>query len=267
MKSNKYQKIAIISALNNKIASQKKAKLIKKYDFVDLENSKINIKEIDLILVLGGDGMMLHLLHKYEKLNIPFYGINCGNVGFLMNSPDENNLIKVIEKAEISVIHPLKMTAIDKNDNKHVKIAINEVSLSRQTSQAAHIKIKVNNKIRLDNLCGDGVLLSTPAGSTAYNMSLRGPILPLNSNILALTPISPFRPRNWHGAIIPESSEIEFIVLNHEKRQVSATADFIEVKNIKKVKIKEDKNISFQLMFDADHSLEERIIREQFLNQ
>lgn len=261
--NKKYQNIALISDENNKIACKKKEKLIKKYGFIDLDNNKN--QNPDLIIALGGDGTMLHLLHQYEKSKTAFYGINCGTIGFLMNNYNENNLIKSILEAKISKIHPLRMTAIDINNKKHVEIAINEVSLIRQLSQASKIKIKINDKERLDYLSGDGVLIATPAGSTAYNMSLRGPILPLDSNIMALTPISPFRPRNWRGAILPSNSKVEFTILDYKNRPVSATSDFIEVRNVKKVSVEEDKSISFKILFDSNHSLEERIIREQFL--
>ncbi len=262
MHSKKYKNIAVISALNNKTALAKKLSLIKKYKFVDLD--KNDTKNIDLIIVLGGDGMMLHLLHKYEKNPIPLYGINCGTVGFLMNNPDENNLLKIIEETQKSIIHPLRMTAISSDNKKHTHIAINEVSLLRQLSQAAKIDIKINDKTRLSSLACDGILVATSAGSTAYNMSLRGPILPLGSKMLALTPISPFRPRNWHGAILPANAKIEFEILDYKTRPVSATADFIEVRNVKKVSVEEEISTKFTLLFDSNHSLEERIIKEQF---
>lgn len=265
MKNRKFKNIAIISAFNNKIAADKKRQLIKKYDLIDISNDPLKIKDIDLVIVLGGDGLMLHLLHKYENKNINIYGINCGTVGFLTNSSKEKDLIRVIENSQITVLHPLRMDVETIDNKKYSSIAINEVALLRQTNQAAKIKIKINNKERLPSaLIGDGILLSTPAGSTAYNMSLRGPIIPLGSKMLALTPISPFRPRNWHGAILPCSVEVKLDIVDPENRQVSATADFIEFRNVKTVTIREDKDISFNLLFDSNHSLEERIIREQF---
>ncbi len=260
----KYKKIAIISAHNNKVAQNKKSMSIKKYGFIDLYKNEKKIDGFDLIIALGGDGMMLHLLHKYEKNPIAFYGINCGTVGFLMNNLDEKNLLKIISESKESIIHPLRMTAISTDNKKHNHIAINEVSLLRQVSQAAKIKVDINKKTRLDSLAGDGILVATAAGSTAYNASLRGAIIPLGSKMLALTPISPFRPRNWHGAILPANAKIEFEILDYKNRPVSATADFIEVRNVKKVLVEEDFSIKFSLLFNSSQSLEERVIKEQF---
>lgn len=260
----KYKNIAIISAAHNKKATLIKKNLVKKYSFKDISNNHLNTKNIDLIIALGGDGLMLHLLHEYEQKNIPIYGINCGTIGFLMNDYDQQTILEKIASAKEAIIHPLRMQAIDTNDQLHEKIAINEVSLLRQTSQTAKINIKINGKIRLRNLAADGILVATSAGSTAYNLSLRGPIIPLNSNILALTPISPFRPRNWRGALLPYDSKIEFEIIDYSSRIVSATADFNEVRNVKKVTIKEDRNIKFKILFDSKHSLEERISKEQF---
>jgi NAD+ kinase len=257
--SKKYKNIALICAFNNKVAQEKKAQL-SHLNFVDLDKNPNQTKNVDLIIVLGGDGLMLHILHKYQNLNVPFYGVNCGTVGFLMNK-DLNNSI---DDAKESKIHPLAMDVIDTKREHHRQIAINEIALLRSSSQASKIKISVNKKERIDCLSGDGVLVSSPAGSTAYNLSCRGPIIPLDSNLLALTPISPFQPKNWHGAILPSCAEIEFQIIDPEKRPVSATADFIEVKNVAKIIVKEEREISFRLLFDANHSLEERIIREQF---
>jgi NAD+ kinase len=209
---------------------------------------------------------MLHLLHEYEKNPLPIYGINCGTVGFLMNSFDEEDLLEKISKAKISTLHPLRMIALDINDKEHHHIAINEVSLLRQTSQIAKIKIEINDQERLSNLACDGVLVSTSAGSTAYNFSAGGPIIPFGAQVLALTPISPFRPRKWHGALLPSNSKVRFEILDAKKRPTSATADSIEVRNIKEVIVTQDSSISFKILFDSNHSLEERIINEQFQN-
>ncbi len=260
----KYKNIAIIAADKNKKAELIKKNLIKKYGFKDLSKNHLNIKNIDLVLALGGDGLMLHLLHKYEQQNLPIYGVNCGTIGFLMNAYDQEKILEKIENSKEAIIHPLRMQAIDANDDLHDNIAINEVSLIRQTNQTAKINIKINGKVRLKNLAADGILVATSAGSTAYNLSLRGPIIPLNANILALTPISPFRPRNWRGALLPSESKIEFEIIDHSLRPVSATADYNEVRNVKKVLIKEDRNIKFRILFDSKHSLEERISKEQF---
>ena len=260
------QKIAIIAAINNKNAAEKKNLLIKKYGFIDLEKNPRKTDGLDLSVALGGDGTMLHLLHQFEKNPSPFYGINCGTVGFLMNVYNEENLLVAIENAKSSIIHPLRMDAVTEDEKKHSHIAINEVSLLRQLSQAAKIKVLVNGHERLGNLAADGILVATPAGSTAYNLSLRGPIIPFGAKMLALTPISPFRPRNWHGAILPADSVVEFNVIDYKTRPVSATADYTEVRNVKKVMVREDSSLKFTLLFDPNHSLEERIIREQFVS-
>jgi NAD+ kinase len=260
----KYKNIAIIAADKNKKAELIKKNLIKKYGFKDLSKNHLNIKNIDLVLALGGDGLMLHLLHKYEQQNLPIYGVNCGTIGFLMNAYDQEKILEKIENSKEAIIHPLRMQAIDANDDLHDNIAINEVSLIRQTNQTAKINIKINGKVRLKNLAADGILVATSAGSTAYNLSLRGPIIPLNANILALTPISPFRPRNWRGALLPSESKIEFEIIDYLLRPVSATADYNEVRNVKKVLVTEDLNIKFRILFDSKHSLEERISKEQF---
>ncbi len=260
----KYQNIAIIAADKNKKAELIKKNLIKKYGFKDLGKNHSKIKNIDLVLALGGDGLMLHLLHKYEQKNLPVYGINCGTIGFLMNSYNQEKMIEKIQNAKEEIIHPLRMQVTDINNDLHSNIAINEVSLIRQTNQTAKINIKINGKTRLKNLAADGILVATSAGSTAYNLSLRGPIIPLNANILALTPISPFRPRNWRGALLPSDSKIEFEIIDCLLRPVSATADYNEVRNVKKVLVEEDRGIKFRILFDSKHSLEERISKEQF---
>ncbi|MCE3255172.1 MAG: nadK [Rickettsiaceae bacterium] len=260
------KKIGIISS-SNKQAIVRKKQLIKKYNLIDLGSKKsAKLSEMDLIIALGGDGLMLHLLHLIQQNPVPVYGINFGTIGFLMNSDcGNNNLLNIISKAEPSVLKPLKMTATDTNNKKHQLLAINEVSLLRQTNQAAQIKITINNKARIESLSADGVLVATSAGSTAYNLSVRGPIIPFGTEVVALTPISPFRPRNWRGALLPANSKIKFTILDHKKRPVSATADYNEARNVKEVEISEDQNKEFTILFDANHSLEERIIREQFL--
>lgn len=259
------KKIAVIAAKNNKLALEAKDILLKKYDLVDLTLNHQNLLNIDLVIALGGDGLMLHLLRDFEKNPIAIYGINYGSVGFLMNKlSDGEDLMKKISLAKTNIIHPLRMKALDDSGKTHEFIAINEVSLFRQTSQIAKIKIKINEQIRMENLSADGVLIATPAGSTAYNFSAGGPIIPFNSEILALTPISPFRPRKFHGALLPANSEVEFEILENQKRKVSANADSIEVRNIVRVSVKQDRQISFKILFDSNHSLEERIINEQF---
>ena len=264
--NRKFKEIAIISDLNNDFAVLQKQNLIAKYNFIDFDSiDESQISQIDLLVALGGDGKMLHLLHKIDNFDIPIYGINCGTVGFLMNSFNKDaDLISLINNAKQATLHPLQMTAVDQNDAIHKHFAINEVSLLRQLSLAAKIRVSINGKTRIESLICDGILASTPAGSTAYNLSLHGSIIPLGSQMLAMTPISPFRPRNWSGALLPSNSVIEFEVLENMQRPVSATADFIEVRNVKKVSIVEDQSISFKILFDPDHSLDEKIIREQF---
>ncbi len=260
------KKIGIIAAKNNQEAETKKNLLATKYNLIDLTNDHKNVTGIDVVVAIGGDGLMLHLLHEYESKPIAIYGINCGTVGFLMNSFNEENFLTTLAKAKESTLYPLRMEVTDANNTKHSHIAINEVALLRQSSQAAKIKIKINDRERISSLAADGILVATAAGSTAYNLSAGGPIIPFGSEILALTAISPFRPRNWNGALLPANSKIKLEVLNFESRPVSATADSNEVKNVKEVVIFEDRSLNFKILFDPNHSLEERIIREQFTN-
>lgn len=256
----KYQKIAII-ADDTKIAQDRLKQINTKYNFLKLTPKTT---DVDLIIVLGGDGFMLHCLHNYLHLNIPIYGMNCGTVGFLLNHFELDGLIKRLEKATENVTHPLEMEAdlIDGSSQRYC--AINEISLFRKSSQAVRIKISVNNEVRLSELVSDGVLLSTPAGSSAYNASVNGPILPIGSDILALTPISPFRPKKWGGALLPHTAKVTFTILDSEFRPVNAVADFFEVSNVVSVVVKERRDISIRLLFDENHSLEERILKEQF---
>ena len=223
-------------------------------------------EDADHIVVVGGDGTMLETLHKTHSLGKPVYGMNRGSVGFLMNPYDPNGLIERLDKSGKVTIYPLRMDVTDKNDKKHEAIAFNEVSLLRETRQAAKIKISVDHTVRIPELICDGILLSTPAGSTAYNLSARGPILPLSANVLALTPISAFRPRRWHGALLPRHADVRFDILEHEKRPVSATADFTEIRDVKSVNIRQSRNIASTLLFNPDHHLEDRILNEQFSN-
>ncbi len=223
-----------------------------------------SLSEADAIVVLGGDGFMLDILKKYQDLDLPFYGINKGTVGFLMNQNQNENLLNNLNQAEETTIHPLKMHAkkIDGSEEDH--LAINEISILRSGSQAAKLKIVVDNLVRLEELVCDGALVSTPAGSTAYNYSAHGPILPIDSNILALTAMAAFRPRRWRGALIPSNAKIEFFIKDSNKRPVSAYADSKEVKNISSVKIESEDDVYYKLLFDKGHGLQERILREQF---
>lgn len=256
------KKIAIIAS-NLPQVQEKLAAILKKYNFIQLDSLKQK-PEVDLIIILGGDGFMLHCLHSLMHFDIPIYGINCGTVGFLLNPFDIDNLDQRLENAVPTIIHPLEMQAKLADGTIKTKLAVNEVSLYRKTSQSARFKIIIDGEVRMPELVGDGILLATPAGSTAYNYSIHGPILPIGSNILALTPISPFRPRKWSGAILPNSVEVEITILDGKNRPANAVADFLEVTDVEKVKIKERRDISMRLLFNPDHSLEDRIIKEQF---
>ena len=222
------------------------------------------VSEADVIVAFGGDGFMLDVLNEYNNIGLPIYGINQGTVGFLMNQVKSGNLIDKLNLAEETVIHPLRMAATKLDGSIEEALAINEASLLRSGSQAAKVKIIVDGLVRLEELVCDGVLVSTPAGSTAYNYSAHGPILPIGSNILALTAMAAFRPRRWRGALIPASAQIELQVEEPQKRPVSAFADSKEVKQVKSIQIKSENMISYRLLFDPGHGLQERILREQF---
>ncbi len=218
-----------------------------------------------VIVALGGDGFMLRTLHHFIDAKLPVYGMKFGRVGFLMNRYVEEGLNQRLAEANPAELNPLRMKTINRDGEESVALAINEVSLLRQTNQAAHIQILVNDTVKVEELVCDGVLVSTAAGSTAYNLSAHGPILPLGTDALALTPISPFRPRRWKGAILPVSARIKFKILDCGKRSVSATADYNEVRDVQSVEVFEDRSTTLKLLFDPDHSLEERILNEQFL--
>jgi NAD+ kinase len=249
-------KLALIHGGSDTVIAS--AQILKeKYDFVTIEDA-------DVIVALGGDGYMLHLLHELLDVNTPIFGMNLGTVGFLLNQHSPDNLMERIKSAIPFHMHPLKMKSISVTGEVHEAIAFNEVSLLRETRQTAKIKIFIDDKLRLDELVCDGVLVSTPAGSTAYNMSAYGPILPINSNILALTSISAFRPRRWRGALMPQTAKVRFEIIHPEKRPVSAVADTIEARNVKSVFIEQDHENAKILLFDEEHTLEERILIEQF---
>jgi NAD+ kinase len=218
----------------------------------------------DVIVALGGDGMMLETLHRFMSRGTPIYGMNCGTIGFLMNKYGESNLLARLAAAQPVKLHPLVMSARTRAGKIVRARAINEVSLLREKAQTAKLRITVDGIVRMPELICDGVLLSTPAGSTAYNLSAHGPILPLGSNVLALTPISAFRPRRWRGALLPHSAKVEIEINESAKRPVSAVADSTEVRDVREVSIHEDRTISLKLLFDPEHNLEERILREQF---
>jgi NAD+ kinase len=220
--------------------------------------------EAEVVVALGGDGLMLQTLHRFMGTAKPIYGMNRGSVGFLMNEFRERGLRQRLGAAQRSVVHPLAMTAVDCNGRRVEARAINEVSLFRRSYQAAKLRISVDGQVRLSELFADGVLVATPAGSTAYNLSANGPILPLDAPLLALTPLSPFRPRRWRGALLPDHAKVTIAVLEAEKRPVSAVADHTQIDNVVSVSIAIDRSLDLVMLHDPGHSLDERILREQF---
>ncbi|HEY2227651.1 MAG TPA: NAD kinase [Xanthobacteraceae bacterium] len=221
-------------------------------------------EQADVIIALGGDGFMLQTLHRFMTSGKPIYGMHRGTVGFLMNEYSEEHLRERLAAARTTVIHPLLMRARANDGSVHDFHAFNEVSLFRQTYQAARLRILIDGQERLAELVADGVLLATPAGSTAYNLSAQGPIIPIHAQLMALTPISPFRPRRWHGALLPDPAHVRVEVLEAVKRPVAAVADHDEVRNVLAVDIRMDHAIGMHMLFDPGHSLDERIVREQF---
>jgi len=219
----------------------------------------------EIIVALGGDGLMLQTLHDQMGDGKPIYGMNRGSVGFLMNDYHEDGLLARLEAAEETTIHPLRMVAVDSHGARHEALAINEVSLLRETYQAAKLRITVDGRVRLEELVCDGLLVATPAGSTAYNLSAHGPILPLGAQLLALTPISAFRPRRWRGALLRHSASVRVDVLEPDKRPVSAVADHKEFRSVRNVTVEEVADMSLTMLFDEHRNLDERIIAEQFL--
>ena len=250
------RKLAFVAS-DNPEAAQARQALHARYDGVDVE-------EADVIIALGGDGLMLQTLHASMKNGTPIFGMNCGSVGFLMNRYEEDNLRERLAAAKLSLLHPLKVTTTSVSGESHEALAINEVSLLREGAQAAKLQISIDGRLRMEELVCDGVLLSTPAGSTAYNLSAHGPILPIDAALLALTPISAFRPRRWRGAILPEVAQVTITTLETSKRPVSAVADHAEFRNVSEVHIAQDRSHQLFMLFDADHSLDERILAEQF---
>src|SRR5689334_25314265 len=253
---NQFKTIAFVAGQTPE-AREACARLEKRYGNADPTKA-------DVIVALGGDGLMLQTLHKFMKSGKPIYGMHRGTVGFLMNEFVEERLTERLSNAHITVIHPLVMQARDAQGRMHEHRAINEVSLFRQSAQAAHLQIMIDGQERLARLIGDGVMVATPAGSTAYNLSAQGPIIPINAPLLALTPISPFRPRRWHGALLPDGARVQIDVLEAEKRPVAAVADHDEVRAVRSVEIMMDRSIAIPMLFDPGHSLDERILREQF---
>lgn len=220
--------------------------------------------EAEVLVALGGDGFMLQTLHRHAQLGVPVYGMKLGTVGFLMNQHRPEGLLARIAAARPTVLRPLEMEAVTEGGQTITSLAYNEVSLLRQTRQAAHLRIAVNGRRKLEELVCDGVLVATPAGSTAYNYSAHGPILPLGSDVIAITPIAAFRPRRWRGALLRSEAEVGIEVLDPLKRPVSATADSHEVRNVVEVRIRESRTRTVTLLFDPEHDLAERILDEQF---
>ncbi len=254
----RFERIAF-SASHAPEAQAARAALVKRYGEADPASA-------DVIVALGGDGFMLQTLHKFMTADKPFYGMHRGTVGFLMNEYHLDGLRERLAAAKTSLIRPLVMRARDAQGRTHEFRAINEVSLFRQIYQAARLRILIDGRERLDELIADGILVATPAGSTAYNLSAQGPIIPIGAPLLALTPISPFRPRRWRGALLPDTATVTIEVLDPERRPVAAVADHDEVRSVRSVEIRRDPDIAMQLMFDPGHSLDERILREQFVH-
>lgn len=256
-----FERIACIADDSDR-AQQAYRELASQYDLVDVSKKR---NKADVIIVLGGDGFMLQAMHKYMHRHIPFYGMNCGTVGFLLNNFSTEGLKERLEIARTSLLHPLTMYARTLDGREHHELAINEVSMFRESRQAAKVRISIDHVVRVKEMICDGVLVSTPAGSTAYNFSVGGPIIPLNGNLLALTPMGAFRPRRWRGALLHHSASIALEIMEPKKRPVSAVADFTEIRDVVSVSISEERNITLKLMFDPEHNLEERIIKEQFV--
>ncbi|MCC7427347.1 MAG: NAD kinase [Alphaproteobacteria bacterium] len=251
------RRIAFLAAATRRAATLRK-KLVERYGHAEPERAEVAV-------ALGGDGFMLETLHRFLGKALPIYGMNCGSVGFLMNDERTEDLPARIARASVTELHPLRMAATRADGSSEQALAINEVSLWRQTRQAAKIRITIDGVQRLKELICDGVLISTPAGSTAYNLSAHGPIVPLASNLLPLTPLNAFRPRRWRGALLPASAQVVFEVLEAAKRPVAAVADYTEVRDVVRVAVHEDRAVTLTLLFDPEHNLSERIIGEQFV--
>jgi NAD+ kinase len=252
-----YEKIAFVADQSESAVAAKRQ--------LEAHHNAVAPEAADIIVSLGGDGFMLRTLHRFMHLGKPFYGMNRGTVGFLLNNFELEGLHERLASAELATLNPLHMHAVHDSGTEQEALAINEVSLLRQTRQAAKIRVAIDGRVRLEELSCDGILVSTPAGSTAYNLSAHGPILPLTANVLAMTPISAFRPRRWRGALLPRGVKVRLEILDHYKRPVSAVADQTEVRDVVEVTISEARNITLRLLFDHEHNLEERILNEQFI--
>ncbi len=256
-KPKKMTKRIAFLASDIKVAQTARDSLVKLY-------GNVAPRDADVVVALGGDGFMLHTMHNMQHLDTPVYGMNRGTIGFLMNEFHKADLLERLAAAEEEVINPLAMRAMDQAGKLHEALAINEVSLLRAGPQAARLKISVDGRVRMDELVCDGALLSTPAGSTAYNYSAHGPILPIGSDVLALTAIAAFRPRRWRGALLPKIAKVRFDVLDADKRPVMADADSVSFEDIDWVEIRSEPSIEHRILFDPGHGLEERLISEQF---
>jgi NAD+ kinase len=255
-KTPKYERIAFVASPAPEAKAALK-RLVRRY-------GNVPPSKADVVVALGGDGLMLRTLRKAMKAGKPIYGMHRGTVGFLMNEYREKGLRERLQAAQTTLIHPLLMRVRDVKGKLHEHYAINEVSLFRQTYQVARLAISVDGKERLPELMADGVLVATPAGSTAYNLSAQGPIIPINASLLAVTPISPFRPRRWRGALLPDGARVTIRVLDPDRRPVAAVADLAEVRSVREVDIRMEHSVSMQMLFDPGHSLDERILSEQF---
>jgi NAD+ kinase len=254
--TGRYDQIAFVASPTPE-AEKARAELVRRY-------GAAAPVEADVIVALGGDGLMLQTLHKFMSSGKPIYGMHRGTVGFLLNEFHVERLRERLAAAEATIIHPLVMQVIDVDDRRHEYRAINEVSMFRETYQAARLRVLVDGQERLAELTADGVLVATPAGSTAYNLSVQGPIIPIGAPLLALTPISPFRPRRWRGALLPNKARVTVEVLESGKRPVAAVADHDEVRHVRSVDISMDRDLAMHMLFDPGHNLDERILREQF---
>ncbi len=249
-------RISVVAA-DTEPAQHALAELRRLYPCVDPEHAEI-------VISLGGDGFMLETLHRFLPQSVPIYGMHRGSVGFLMNSYRPLGLFERLAEAQPVVLHPLEMVARNEHGSRHRALAFNEVSLLRESRQAAKLKIIVDGVVRIDELMADGILIATPVGSTAYNLSAHGPIIPLGAGILALTPISAFRPRRWRGALLRHEAQVRIDALENDKRPVSAVADFTEARDVVSVEIHENRDISMTMLFDHEANLEERVFKEQF---
>ena len=250
------ERICVLAAQTD-LAQESRARLVARYGDAPFTGA-------DVVVCLGGDGFMLETLHRTLTCDVPVYGMNCGSVGFLMNAFLEDDLPARLARSQDVVLHPLRMHAVTRSGVVEEALALNEVSLLRQLRQTAKIRITIDGRVRLSELVCDGVLVATPAGSTAYNLSAHGPIVPLSANVLPLTPISAFRPRRWRGALLPSTAEVVFDILEGDKRPVSAVADFTEVRDVASVAVSEDRSVKATMLFDPDQGLSERIVAEQF---